>query len=201
MKIEPSKHSTGFRVFIIILAVVLVGSAVVIWWFLSRDKATSPPVGQTISNYEQCVAASGVILETYPEQCKTSDGRTFVRDISGDVKTGEYTSVKGVKIIVDQPTKNELVSLPLKISGKVPGNWSFEASFPVELQDSNGKALSSVPAQLSGDWMTTELVPFSVTISTISRDYSGKANLVLRKDNPSGLSDKDDYVTIPVVIK
>lgn len=35
-----------------------------------------------INNFEECAAAGYPILESYPEQCKTPDGRTFVRIIA-----------------------------------------------------------------------------------------------------------------------
>ena len=34
-----------------------------------------------ISNFDECAAAGNPIMESYPEQCRTPDGRTFVRDI------------------------------------------------------------------------------------------------------------------------
>ncbi len=38
----------------------------------------------SISNFEECAAAGYPIMESYPEQCRTPDGRTFIRDISND---------------------------------------------------------------------------------------------------------------------
>ncbi len=35
-----------------------------------------------ITNYEECVDAGYPVLESYPEQCKTPDGKTFVRVLS-----------------------------------------------------------------------------------------------------------------------
>ncbi|MDO8509136.1 MAG: hypothetical protein Q7S27_05635 [Nanoarchaeota archaeon] len=42
------------------------------------------PKSQTpeINSFEECVFAGYPVLETYPEQCKTPDGKTFVRIIS-----------------------------------------------------------------------------------------------------------------------
>jgi eight-cysteine-cluster-containing protein len=36
----------------------------------------------SITNFDECAAAGYPIMESYPEQCRTSDGRTFVRDVS-----------------------------------------------------------------------------------------------------------------------
>ena len=111
--------------------------------------------------------------------------------------TTSYTSVKGVKINVFTPVKGETVTSPLVVLGEVPGNWSFEASFPVSIEDLNGLVENKVAAQLIGDWMTSDMVPFSATL-----DYGativGDGVLVLRRDNPSGLPENDDSVTIPL---
>lgn len=37
-----------------------------------------------IDSFEDCAAAGYPIMESYPEQCATPDGRSFTRDISGD---------------------------------------------------------------------------------------------------------------------
>lgn len=108
-----------------------------------------------------------------------------------------YTSTKGVAIQVYTPASNAKVTSPVAIIGKVPGNWSFEASFPVQLKDSNGNSIATGTAQLLGDWMTDQLVPFSVQL-TYASTTSGNGTLVLQKDNPSGLAENDDSVSIPV---
>ena len=52
-----------------------------------------------------------------------------------------FTSNKGVKVTVYMPEKNGVVTSPQAVLGQVPGNWSFEASFPVILEDANGKII------------------------------------------------------------
>ena len=42
----------------------------------------------SIASFEDCAAAGYPIIESYPEQCRTPDGRTFVRDISNDETSG-----------------------------------------------------------------------------------------------------------------
>lgn len=107
------------------------------------------------------------------------------------------TSEKGIKIKLYTPTSGSLVASPTAVLGEIPGNWSFEASFPVKLLDSNGTVIVQTPAQLIGDWTTDKYVPFSVKL-IYSAQASGSGTLVLQKDNPSGLPANDDSVTIPV---
>ena len=101
-------------------------------------------------------------------------------------------------ISVTTPAPNALVTSPLTVTGEARGTWYFEASFPVELFDANGLMLAQVPAQAQGEWMTTDFVPFSVTL-TFSVPTTKTGTLVLKKDNPSGLPEFDDELRIPVV--
>ena len=110
----------------------------------------------------------------------------------------EYRSLKGVIIKLDPRIVSEAQVSPLKVTGEVPGNWSFEASFPIELRDSTDKVLSRSVATLQGDWMTTDLVPFTATLTFAGPVAAETAQLVLHKDNPSDLPERDDSVTIPV---
>ncbi len=100
-------------------------------------------------------------------------------------------------IHVTTPVTNAQVASPLIVTGEARGNWYFEASFPVVLLDATGKEIARAPAQAQGDWMTTDFVPFSVTL-TFAKPTTATGTLVLKKDNPSGLPEHDDSVSIPV---
>ena len=184
---------------IIVLAVLVVGFG---GWLLVRS--LTPP---TRTSYPQCVAAGYPILETYPEQCRTPDGRTFTNpDASPQTPpptptptpTGEFTSEGGIPITLDEWTGQPVTS-PLTITGEVPGSWSFEASFPVQVTDADGTLLVEAVGQVEGDWMTDEMVPFSVTLEFESPPGdSAEGFLVLVKANASGLPEHDDSVRIPI---
>jgi hypothetical protein len=100
-----------------------------------------------------------------------------------------------IKVTTPQP--NAKVASPLTVTGQARGNWYFEASFPVKLYDANGTLLAQKPAQAQGDWMTTNFVPFTVTL-TFAKPATATGVLVLEKDNPSGLPQNDDKIEIPV---
>lgn len=102
-------------------------------------------------------------------------------------------------IVVDAPLINAAVSSPLAISGQARGNWYFEASFPVELKDASGNVLAQAPAQAQGDWMTTDFVPFALSLPFPAQTPGSHGTLVLHNDNPSGDPAKDKSVEIPVV--
>ncbi len=63
---------------IIIISVAVVVLLVAYFVFALSSKKDTVPV---ISNFEECVVAGNPIMETYPEQCVTEDGRVFVRKI------------------------------------------------------------------------------------------------------------------------
>src|SRR3989344_4642937 len=103
------------------------------------------------------------------------------------------------KVVIVAPAAGATVQSNFTVSGQAPGNWYFEASFPIEVRDMSGNQLLQLPAQAEGEWMTTELVAFSVSI-TVS-NYTGPALLILHRDNPSALPENDSSVTIPIVIQ
>jgi hypothetical protein len=128
---------------------------------------------------------------------QVTSSNSLVNKLTLQQKIDMYKSTKSVEVKVYSPASNNKIASPLAIIGQVPGSWSFEASFPVKLKDSNGKIVAQAPAQLLGDWMTNNLVPFSLQLTWLTAQ-SGNGTLVLEKDNPSGLSENDDSVSIPV---
>jgi hypothetical protein len=103
-------------------------------------------------------------------------------------------------IVADSPKPGDLVKSPLTITGKARGTWFFEAAFPVKLIDSHGKVLASGPASAQADWMTTDFVPFKITLD-FPLPSTATGTLELHNDNPSGLPEREDQLNIPVVFK
>ncbi|KKT81251.1 MAG: hypothetical protein A3B99_05145 [Candidatus Yanofskybacteria bacterium RIFCSPHIGHO2_02_FULL_44_12b] len=101
------------------------------------------------------------------------------------------------KVRVATPLPNQIIESPLGISGEARGTWFFEASFPVRLYDANGKEMAVAVAMTSDNWMTTEFVSFS-TVLEFSQPETLTGSLVFQKDNPSGLPELDDEISIPV---
>lgn len=64
---------------LLLLAGALVVIGLIIYDMAPRMSASVPtPV---ITNFEECAAAGNPIMESYPPQCRTKDGRLFVQDI------------------------------------------------------------------------------------------------------------------------
>jgi len=100
-------------------------------------------------------------------------------------------------IRVSLPKPGDTIKSPVHIEGEARGNWYFEASFPAEIIDADGKQLGIMPVQATADWMTAEFVPFKADF-IFQSPTTETGFLILRKDNPSGLPEYDDERRIPV---
>jgi hypothetical protein len=74
----------------IIIILVIIIAAVAVASYMRNDNAVAQ-----INNFNECVAAGNPMLKSYPAQCKTKDGRTFVQDISGNTTTTPTNSAEG----------------------------------------------------------------------------------------------------------
>lgn len=107
-------------------------------------------------------------------------------------------------IQVAAPAPGTVVTSPLQLSGEAKGSWYFEASAPVEIRDWQGNMIAQSFVTAQGDWMTVNFVPFTGTITFTSPYTPGdpvtwkQGTLVFKKDNPSGLPQNDDQISIPI---
>jgi len=171
---------------ILIIILILVAGGLVYYFGFWQEKAQEI----TINSFEECIVAGYPILESYPRQCKTPDGKSFTEDIGNELE-------KINLIRVDQPRPNDSVVNPLEIKGEARGYWFFEADFPVKLLDGNGELLGIAIAQAQSDWMTEDFVSFESTLE-FENPATEKGTLILEKDNPSGLPENADELRVPV---
>ena len=99
-------------VIIIVFTMLIVGL-----FFVSRFNTMNKTNIEAISSFEECVAAGYPVMESYPERCKTPDGKTFTKQIA----TRQEIIIKG-----------EMVCLPHKESGP----QTLECAYG--LKDENG---------------------------------------------------------------
>ena len=172
------------RIYQIILLVVLVIVAVLLW-----PKLKAPQQQQiSVTDFGSCQSAGGQIMQTDPITC-VYNGKTY---------TEAETQTPDMQL--DKPAYGDLVTSPMTVSGKVRGNWFFEASMPAVLKDETGKVLFQGPIHTTGDWMTTDYVPFSQTI-TFDPGTAQYGVLIISKDNPSGDPANDSSYAVPVRFK
>lgn len=114
---------------------------------------------------------------------------------------GENAPLSDDVMVLEAPLPGAAVSSPLTVRGQARGWWFFEASFPVELTDRDGRVIATGIATAQREWMTEDFVPFIAVLEfeIPSRPAGSTGTLTLRKDNPSGLPENDDSRSIPVV--
>ncbi|MEK7549462.1 MAG: Gmad2 immunoglobulin-like domain-containing protein [Patescibacteria group bacterium] len=173
----------------IIIVIFLLLASVVATTFVYLDFKTKEKLA-AITNYEECFEAGNIIQESYPPVCRTKDNRTFTEDIGNELEKMDI-------IMVSSPRPNQSILSPLVISGQARGAWFFEGSFVVKLRDTDGNILAQGIAEAQDEWMTTEFVPFFLTLS-FEIPKAGKGELVLEKSNPSGLPENADALHIPI---
>lgn len=180
------------KVTIYIIAVV-----VVVGGFLYINKKYNTPNVSEILSFEDCSNAGYPVMESYPRQCRTGDGRVFAEEITPPIT---YTNASADLIKVELPFPGAVTGKTFTVKGEARGYWYFEASFPIELQDKDGKIIWIGPAQAKGEWMTEDFVPFEVEVKA-PETYIGPATLVLRKDNASGLPEHDASISFPITVE
>ena len=108
---------------------------------------------------------------------------------------------KAGMILVDSPAPGSKIVSPLTVSGKARGTWFFEGDFPMVIIDASGSVIGQSYCTAQSPWMTTEFVAFEGKITFKRPASSGKAMLLLKKDNPTGKPEYDDALEIPVFIR
>ena len=164
------------------------------WFGFNQYKTMAP---SEILSFKDCESAGLPILESFPRQCKTSDGRTYAEEI---VEKITYTNSSSNLIEVALPFPGAVVGKEFSVIGRARGMWFFEASFPIQIIDKNGNVLSTGIAQAQSDWMTENFVEFKSDIK-IPESYIGPATLILKRDNPSGLIQNDASASFPITIE
>jgi len=165
------------------ILIALLGFLFLILWASWREAEKSTNL---VTNFEECVFNYGIALIN-PETCLTPKGEFFIKYSLDDHR---------VKINLDKewPVKEGR----LLVSGKITGQWFFEASFVIKLWDKSGREISRGLAEAKEDWMTSELIPFEATLEILSSWQGEEAILVLVKDNPSGLPEHEDALALPI---
>lgn len=176
----------------LIIIAALVGA--VVWFVFPSGQGGEAP---NVLSFEDCEKAGYPVMESYPRQCRTPDGRTYAEEIPEQIT---YDRASADLIQVELPFPGAVVGKDFSVIGEARGNWYFEASFPIELRDRDGKLLATAVAQAQGEWMTTEFVPFKADFK-VPQSYIGPATLVLKKDDASGLPENDASASFPITIE
>jgi hypothetical protein len=154
-------------------------------------------VGEPITTEAESVTLTEVTpVKMSQKEIKDTDYRFTFKVVPQKIT---YQNASTDLIVVDTPPVGAVTGRQFRVTGKARGTWFFEASFPVKIVDPRGKTIFATPAEAQDDWMTEEFVPFIANI-TVPETFIGPATLVLEKDNPSGMKEKDASVSFPITI-
>ncbi len=197
-----------------IIVILLIVSAIVVasYAILTSNQISTPSY---VTSFEDCVNSGQQIIAGTPRTCRSKSGTVYIEKLAvpeplplpppaAPATTSEETPLQQATstpekdmMRVTSPSAKAKVSSPLTIEGEARGNWYFEASFPISLVDASGTVVASGIGKAQGDWMTTEYVPFTATL-TWTKAVATSGILILKRDNPSGLKENDASVAIPV---
>src|SRR5687767_3812783 len=113
--IGSRRDRTAKKILMILLVIVLLAAAVAGTYYWQQ---------QEVKKRDQQVTDLNTQLNAAKKQTQQTPATPVAQTT--------YLSKKSVSITVFSPESNEKVTSPLGIIGKVPGSWSFEASFPVK---------------------------------------------------------------------
>jgi len=80
----------------VIIAIIIVILVVAIGALMVTPENEIVSDTSTITNFEECIAAGNPAMESYPRQCRTSDGKHFVESISSQECSGTARCITGV---------------------------------------------------------------------------------------------------------
>lgn len=168
----------------------------------------------TLANFEECMAAGYPVMESYPRQCRTPDGQSFTEVIeipatstpaqpSPEAPAGEAPSATTIPDTSDlikniSVQAGAKIASPLSMIGEARGTWYFEATFPIQLVDANGKMIVETYAQAQGEWMTEKFVPFTAKV-IFDMPATQTGTLIFMNANPSGEPERSLEVRVPIV--
>jgi hypothetical protein len=101
-------------------------------------------------------------------------------------------------ITITTPVSGAKITSPVTVTGTARGNWYFEASFPVEILDANGKVIGQGHGEAQGDWMTQDFVPFTANLTFSAPATGTHGTIRVKNDNPSGDPARDKHIDLPV---
>lgn len=175
--------------YVFILAVIVM----VVWFSFNSVKKIDQ---STILSFADC-GKYYPVTQSFPRQCRTPDGRTFAEETTPPIT---YKNATKDDIVPALPFPGAVTGKEFTVTGRARGTWYFEASFPVKVLDKDGKVLFQGPATAQGDWMTTNFVAFKLNVK-VPQSYIGPATIILEKDNPSGIPEKDASISFPITIE
>jgi hypothetical protein len=193
------------RILYVIIAVAVVAGVIssLISYFAEVAEApvnTATSTGPVACQEDAMQCPDGLFVGRSGPNCEfVCPAPTVPADVQKEI------DAKADLIKVLSPEAMGVVTSPLSLKGQARGNWYFEASAPVSLVNWDGLIIAEGIITADGEWMTTEFVPFTGSLTFVSPykagdpDFMKRGAIIFQKDNPSGLPENDDALEIPVL--
>lgn len=105
------------------------------------------------------------------------------------LQNADYADVE-----IKSPLTGAVISDILQIKGAIPGTWYFEAIAQFKIVDESYNEIAIGTVQALSDWMTTQRVPFEVTLPIANLNYKGKATIIIQSENVQGEEEGEKLV-------
>jgi hypothetical protein len=158
---------------------------------------------KTVKIISSVIIGIVIILVVWLVMQKSAQAPAVIENepIISNTELPQVTNPETFSVDINQ---NSTVSVGQVISGSVPGFWFFEGSFPVSLVDNNDNVFGTVIATSTSDWMTSDIIPFTITLPT-TFSYTGPGKIVFTRDDPSdgesSIPLSETTATIPVIFQ
>ena len=146
-----------------------------------------------ISEKNNCIDQGAKSLRSLFSSNSKSSSSIRELPVNEDIKT----SLSSNLINIDKPLAGKIVHSPLSVTGQARGFWFFEGSFPITIYDSEDNELGSTTAIAQSEWMTSDFVNFTATLS-FHKPSTETGYIVFKKDKPSALADNDQELILEV---
>lgn len=176
-----------------LIGLLLIVLSLIIVWTNPFEKTVPDKIVKEVGTFEECVNEGNPINESYPPTCRTQSGKILTQNIGNELALKDM-------INISNPRPTETVTSPLEIQGEARGSWFFEAQFTATLLDEDGKSLGQGIMTATDEWMTEEFVPYTGEI-VFEKPKGKRGRLILEKNNPSGIAEKDNSLIVPVMFK
>jgi len=175
-----NSHERSIAVVMTLATIIIIITVVLL--LLNNNQPT------TVTTNTVYVNEPGSVDESPNETGDNEDSRTIVRQ-------GELAK----KLTFNNLSANDTLPSGSVITGMAPGNWFFEADAGYTVTDWDGRIIGQSYIRADDEWMTTELVPFTGTITySLPADTAyNRGTIILQRSNPRDGS-VQEYVEIPV---
>jgi len=182
----------------VIILIVAVTASFFVWQY-EKDHPIGD--GQSGQNLPINKKSGQVACSMIAKQCP--DG-SYVSQTGPNCEFAACPAVVGMpdEPTIASPKSDDIISSPVSVSGQARGGWFFEASFPIQVYDSNDRLLGSgsakfVPKNANDTWMTNDFVDFQGGVQ-FSQPATDSGYILFKNDNPSGDPAKDESFKLSV---